>query len=167
MKRTWISLLIILVSLFSAEAQAETILEGVIQVTATVPSKEAPEKIQPGSPMIIKLIVKNIGKEASPAGKVSVRYVFAPPLDSHPESLLFQSEQLDLPSLSEGKEIAFTFSKTHTWPSIFDFIRQDWGMRQYQAVVHTDADRIIGTTHIAFSCYYYQGPSIETPVDIP
>ena len=125
-------------------------------------------KIQPGTPVSLSATIKNIGEQTNAPGNIQLQFLFPKPLDKQPNSLIFETEKQPLPSIDPGKELVITFTTQHQLPSLFDFIRNDWGMRQYQALISIDNHpQIAGTLSVTFSAYYYQGPSQEIPVEVP
>lgn len=126
------------------------------------------EQVQPGSFIHLKTTVKNVGNKPNKEGSLVVRFVFPPPLDTHKKSLLFETETLNLPSLKPNEEITLEFETLHRWPTLFDYVREDWAMREYQALVAIDDKKeVIGTRAIAFTAYYYPGHRRETPKKVP
>lgn len=147
----------------------EVCLQAIIHaVPLQSPGEEKALKVQPGTPMTLKVIVKNTGNIQSSPGEISLRFTFPHPLDNHFDALLFETEKKELPSIDAKGEITLSFSKPHQWPTIYEYISQDWGLRQYQAIVdmRDDKDLIIGTQSIAFSGYYYEGVPLERPLKI-
>lgn len=163
------SLLIFLV--FPSLIYAEAILQANLSAIPThSQERRAPEqigKIQPGSPMKVIATVKNTGTEPNNSGKLFLRFMFPEPLKDQPNSLLFETEKLNIPTITPGQEVAIAFNIGQNWPSLFDFIRYDWGVRQYQAVLLMEGqEEVIGTLSIVFSAYYYEGPAKEIPVEV-
>lgn len=124
-------------------------------------------KIQPGTPVKLVVTVENKGQEASPSGQLYVRYAFAHPLENEKGSILFETEKKSLPSIEPGQKIDIAFETPHQIPSILDFVRYDWSIREYQAfaVINQD-EHLIGTLAITFSAYYYPGIKKEFPIKI-
>ncbi len=160
----------LLMSCFNLSAEA------VLQATLTVASNsqrtdssvENMGKIQPGSQIKLVATVQNTGTEPNAPGKISIRYIFPEPLSSQPNSMLFQTEWLTVPSITPGQEVVVNFPTDQNWPSLFEFIRHDWGMRQFQAIMPVDGtDKILGTLSVLFSAYYYQGPNKEIGTPVP
>jgi hypothetical protein len=146
----------------------KAIIEATISaVPAQAPTQER-EKIQPGSTMLLKIALKNVGSVPSAPGEIFVRFAFPKPLVNHPQSILYESEKIALPSLLPGNETIISFTKPHTWQTVFDFVRDDWGMRSYQAIVNINGEeKIIATMPISFSAYYYAGPNSQSPIQVP
>lgn len=142
------------------------VLEGKILLT---PVKKDSEKIAPGSLVNVGAKITNVGTKASAPGKVTIRYAFLKPLDEHTKSVLYQTEILPLPSLQPDQEIEVAFSMPHQWPSLADFIKNDWALRQYQVIVtvQTQKEFLIGSKAISYSAYYYGGPSHEIATPVP
>lgn len=124
-------------------------------------------KIQPGTPVKIVVTVENKGQQISPEGQLYVRYAFAHPLDKEARSVIFETEKKPLPSIEPGKKVDIAFDTPHQIPSLLDFVRYDWSIREYQAVavVHQE-EYMIGTLAITFSAYYYPGIKKEFPTKI-
>lgn len=144
------------------------ILQGSIQIQPTkpVPGDET-GKIQPGTPVKLIVTVENKGNQNSPAGQLFVRYAFAHPLDKEKTSVLFETEKKPLPSIEPGKKIDIAFDTPHQIPSLLDFVRYDWSIRDYQAIAMINQEEhMIGTLAITFSAYYYPGIKKEFPVKI-
>lgn len=164
-----INLLWVLIFILFPTLAESTILTARISCTAANHKEDNPSnKIQPGTPMLLKATVKNIGTQTSAPGEILIRFMFCNPLENAPQSVLFETETLTLPSILAGESVIFSFKKPHTWPSIFDFIRQDWGMRQYQVIVkYPTEDYVIGIMPIGLSAHYYEGAIREIPKNIP
>lgn len=120
------------------------------------------EKILPRSPIALKAKVKNTGSKANAPGTIYARFAFLEPLDSHQNSVLFQTDKVPLRSINPGEEFEILFKTPHLWPSFFDYIREDWPMRQFEAVAVIDGkEQVIGASAVCISAHYYQGPSDE------
>jgi hypothetical protein len=146
----------------------DAILVGSIEVKPTKPlSGDRTDKIQPGTSVKLVVSVENKGQQASPLGKLYVRYAFAYPLEEEVSSIVFETEKKSLPSLEPGQKVDISFETTHQIPSLLDFVRDDWSIREYQAmaVIHPD-EHLIGTLAITFSAYYYPGIKKEVPIKI-
>lgn len=148
--------------------EGEAILLGAILVQpVSQPTQYQTEKIQPGHSVKIAVLVENKGSSPNPPGKISVRYAFAKPLDKDPRSVIFETEKLELPVIEPGSSLEIPFSHTHQWPSLADFIRNDWSLREYQALIDVDQnEKMIGSLAITFSAYYYPGIRKEIPVKL-
>ncbi len=164
-----------LISLSTAQAE-EAVNGAVLQASISVEPAtqrntvlaDSLGKIHPGSQMKLIAVVKNSGTELNQPGTLYLRFNFPEPLTNQPNSVLIKTEPVKVPSITPGQEVALTFITSQNWPSLFDFIRHDWGMRQYEAVlVLDDKEYIIGTLPILFSAYYYEGPGKEIPAQIP
>jgi hypothetical protein len=152
--------LLVLARVGYSEAKAgdstSAILQGTIRIQPVVGGNQ--ERIQPGTPVKFKVMVENKGEQASPSGQIFLRYAFAKPMQNETGSIIFESEKKDLPSIEAGKEIEMSFDLAQELPSISDFVRDDWALREYQAVVEIYKEsRIIGTLALTFSAYYYPG----------
>ena len=145
--------------------EKQATMQAAILVQPTIqPTQFQTDKIQPGQSVKISLLAENIGDTASPASKIFVRFALAKPLDNEPSSILFETEAKELPVIQPGNSLEIAFEKTHKWPSISDFIREDWGMREYQAVIQVEGQQeIIGSLAVTFSAYYYPGIRKELP----
>jgi hypothetical protein len=144
------------------------ILQGSIHIQ---PIKAIPEdqtgKIQPGTPVKIIATIENNGQQASPAGQLYVRYAFAQPLDKEAASVIFETEKQQLPSIEPGKKVDIAFDTPHQIPSLLDFVRYDWSIREYQAMaIINQEEHMIGTLAITFSAYYYPGVKKEFPTKL-
>lgn len=146
--------------------------EAVLQAAVIIKPQDQPtqfqsDKIQPGHSVKISALIENKGSERSPSGQIYVRYALAKPLDKDPNSVIFETEKIQLPMIEPGNAVEITFEKTHQLPSLPDFIRHDWGMREYQAVVNVaQQEKVIGSLAITFSAYYYSGIRKEIPARI-
>lgn len=124
-------------------------------------------KIQPGTAVKLVVTVENKGQQKSPAGELWVRYAFAHPLENEAASIIFETEKKPLPAIEPGKKADIVFETPHQIPSLFDFVRHDWPIREYQAIASVNnSENIIGTLAITFSAYYYPGIKKEFPVKI-
>lgn len=154
----------------SLNAESGAVLQAIVTVSAIPHRTDTGEnfgKIQPGTQLKLVVTVQNVGTEPNVPGKMFVRFMFPEPLSSQPQSLLFQTETMAVPSITPGQEVSLTFPSGHNWPSLFDFIRYDWGMRQFQAVfVEEEKEHVLGTLSMLFSAYYYQGPNKEIPTTV-
>jgi hypothetical protein len=145
----------------------QAILLGSINIQPVNPIGNDPVKIQPGTPIMLNVTVENKGEAVSPSGTLLMRYALAKPLDKDPKSVVFETERQPLPSIQPGEKVNIAFTTPHQWPSVLDYIRHDWLMREYQAVASFDGqEKIIGTLAITFSAYYYPGIRKEFPTPI-
>ena len=113
-------------------------------------------KFQPVFPVQISTTVVNKGATASKPMKLLVRYAYPQPYQHSPDSILFETEVINLPVLQSGEESKIQFAKSQPLPTISDFVHNDWPMRQYQAVVVTDGkEEVVGTLALTYSAYYY------------
>ncbi len=155
------------IGISASESKEGAILAATIQALPAQPFIAAPGKFQPGNPVKLSVKVSNLGKEANPPATVFLQFVFPKPLDAQPQSLLFKTEKATLPMIPPGQNVDVAFSTQHHWPALLDFIRDDWSMREYQAiVVINDSEHLIGTRSIAVSAHYYEGPNHEFPTEI-
>ena len=144
------------------------VLQGSINIEPIkiIPSDEK-NKIQPGTQVKISVTVENKGQLASAPGQLYVVYAFPQPLESEESSIIFETEKQLLPSIEPNQKINIVFDTTHHIPSILDFVRYDWLIREYQAItIFNDEDSLIGTLAITFSAYYYPGIKKELPKTI-
>lgn len=142
-------------------------LEGTISIHPTRPLEE-PSQVQPGSAVKLRIKVENLGKAASAPGQVYIRYAFSKPLHNEPSSVLFETEKALLPSIEPGKSVEITFQTLHQLPSILDYIRNDWAMREYQGIIKIDdSEKMISSLILTISAYYYPGIHKEYPQDVP
>jgi hypothetical protein len=148
-----------------ANVSAST-LQSTINLTPMRPSMGQQGKIIPSTNVALSAVVRNVGEEASPAGEIFVRFAFRPPHENEPNSVLFETERVELPALAAGEEKAITFNKNHLLPTVFDFVRYDWAMREYEAIIEINGKQAItGTRALAFTAYYYEGASASQPTD--
>ncbi|MBS4163366.1 Uncharacterized protein PRO82_000667 [Candidatus Protochlamydia amoebophila] len=147
---------------------SDAILQGSIQIQASkLIDPNSSEKVQPGTPVQLSVIVENKGSQASPKGDIYLCYGFAKPLDKENGSILFQTEKQTFPSIDPGKSVIISFSTPHLLPSILDFVRNDWTLREYQAIaVLNGKEHLIGSLAMTFSAYYYPGMHKEFPTII-
>ena len=144
------------------------VLQGAIQLEPLNPHPHDEKgEIQPGSPVKIMVTLKNKGNHPSSSGEIYVRYGFAHPLDKHSESVIFRTENKAIPSIEPGKQVVITFDTPHQIASLIDFVRNDWLLREYQAIVIMGGQEyVIGTAALTFSAYYYPGMVKEIPNNI-
>ncbi len=150
------------------EAVKGAILEGALHVHPLQPlAGDQKDKIQPGTSIKIRAIVENKGEHPSPVGQLYVRYAFAPPLHQEKGSVLFETEKKALTEIPAGKKVELTFEASHTLPTLFDFVREDWPIREYQAIALFDQkEYMIGTLAITCSAYYYPAIGRELPAKL-
>lgn len=148
--------------------QTNSVLQGNIHIEPLSPlPNETKVKVQPGTAVKISLTIENKGEQTTPAGDVFIKYAFPSPLENEPTSVLYQTEKVSLPAIAPQKSTTITFAKPHQWPSLIDFIRYDWAMREYQAVFVTGGQQnVIGTQAITYSAYYYPGIRKEFTVSL-
>jgi len=144
------------------------VLEGLIEITAVKSSREDAEKIVAGTEVNLSVKIKNVGSRPSAPGETLIRFGFTKPMDTHFKSVIFETEKLPLPALDPDQQVEIQFTTPHLWPSFPDFIKNDWPMRQYQAVVEIDHHAaVIGTKAVTYSAYYYAGHAEELPTQVP
>lgn len=166
-----LSLLFCLIALnfiLNAEPAPSAILEAKVTILPAYLNDERSEIIQPGSPIVVTAQIKNIGTKNNENGYFFVRFTYPNPLAGQKNSELYVTEKITLPSIEPGKTEVITFKTTQSSPTLYDFIRQDFGMRQYQAVAVIDSkEYMIGSASLTFSAYYYAGPTHEIPTEVP
>lgn len=143
----------------------QAVLQGEITL---LPTRGAPQddgaKIQPGTAVKINVRVDNKGAVKSPSGELYIRYALAHPLHKNETSITFQTEKKKLPAIESGTFVNIAFDTPHQIPSLLDFVRDDWSLREYQAIALIDGkETLIGTLAITFSAYYYPGLKKEIP----
>src|SRR2546423_520884 len=113
-------ILVMMIRLGYGENQrgSEAILQGNIQIQTLLPVAGNGEKIQPGTPVKLKLEIENIGEAKNPSGEVYIRFAFAKPLEKEKNSVIFQTEKKALPSIEAGQKLEMTFDTQHQWPAI-------------------------------------------------
>ncbi len=164
-----LTFLIVSITLFAIDTQKKgAMLDAKVELLPALKSGADDRIIQPGSPIIVTAKITNTGVDYNERGYFFVRFTYPNPLAAHGKSELFATEKVTLPSIAPGKEAEIHFSTTQNTPSLFDFIRQDYGMRQYQAVAVIDhKEYVIGNATITVSAYYYAGPHHEVPTAVP
>jgi|GEM_PF-6744149 len=144
---------------------AGAILDAKIELLANNADNKS---IQPGKEIIISATLSNKGTEKNKPGHFYVRFAYPDPLAANPKSELFITEKILLPPLNPGKEATIQFKTIQMTPSLFDFVRNDYAMRQYQAIaVIEDKQYLIGTATLTFSAQYYPGLPQEIPTTVP
>lgn len=147
---------------------SKAILEGEIKFISDKNLSENDEKIPAGSPVTLLAKIKNKGTLPNAPGEIFIRFSFSKPMDEHVKSVIFETEKMPLDILQPNQQVELTFKNTHQWPSLADFIKNDWPMREYQLVALIGQQEfVIGTKYIAFSAYYYGGASLEIDVTVP
>lgn len=144
------------------------LLQGDICLTPLKPLSDSEMKIQPGTPIKLSMTVENKGLQSSSSGEVYIRYAFSRPLENDYRSIIYQTERVALPPLAPQEKLTVHFEKEHFLPSLIDFVRDDWPMREYQAIVEFNGlQKAIGTLAISVSAYYYPGVKKELPAIVP
>lgn len=144
-----------------------SILQGSIHLLPANGSTDNEGKIQPGTAVKLMVTVENKGMQESPAGELYIRYAFAHPLEHEKTSIIFETERKTLPPIEPGKKVDIPFDTSHQIPSLLDFVRYDWSLREYQAIAVIDkTESMIGTLAITFSAYYYPGIKKEFPIKV-
>jgi hypothetical protein len=127
-------------------------------------------KFHAGTPLSFECKIKNLGVQKSPAGKLRIQFQYPSQLKDHPNSQLFKTEELEVPSIAPGDQLIVNFKTTQTLPNIFDYVRNDWAMREYEAILtvnETGKEYVIGIGNLTYSAYYYEAPQKQTPTVIP
>lgn len=148
--------------------QKNILLQASIELypSQTIPGNET-GKIQPGTQVKVMVTVKNKGQQKNPAGQLYVRYAFAHPLENEKGSMIFETEKKPLPPIEPGNKAEIKFDGLHQIPSLLDFIRDDWSLREYQAIAIIDKEEyMLGTLAVTFSAHYYPGMKKELPTTI-
>ena len=166
MRRTFFFLFTALTA-FASGSEGEALLKTTIFAIPQNNPHSTREKVQPGTLMQLQAVVQNAGSVPSVAGDIQIRFVFPEPLHSRHHKVVFETEKVKLPAISPGKQVTLVFKKKHRWPSLFDYIREDWAMKEYQAIVTIGSiAKITGARTVAFSAYYYEGASWDKPVPV-
>lgn len=167
MKRFLFTFIVLLSSLpFLTAVESESMPKSGEALTADIvlnPDQESAShvhdkqmKFQPVFPVYISAVVKNGGTVPSEPTTFFVRYAYPYPYQGALHSVLFETEKVELPQIKAGEEVKIAFKKAHYLPTIADFVRHEWPMRQYQAVFgNGDQETIRGTLALTYSAYYY------------
>lgn len=153
----------------TAEEVKQAILQGTIHIQPTVShGNDQGVKIQPGTPVKLVVTVDNKGDQDNLPAELFIRYSFAKPLDNEKASIIFTTEKKPVPPIKPGESIDITFDTLHHSPSVIDFVKYDWPIREYQAILVTNhEEHLIGTLAMTFSAYYYPGVRREFPAKLP
>jgi hypothetical protein len=139
-------------------------LQSTINLTPKRPPVAQPDKIIPSTKVMVSVMVKNVGDLTNSAGDIYVRFSLRPPHQNDPSSVIFETEKVKLPAIAPGEETEITFDTNQLLPTVFDFVRYDWAMREYEAIIEVDGKQAItGTRALAFTAYYYEGASESKP----
>lgn len=142
-------------------------LQGKVKISIIVPDSEDPQKIQPGSPIRLSATIKNVGDHANAPGEVFIRFALQKSLDHQVDKITFETEKRTLPSIKPGSTIIMEYDKVHKWPTLFDYIRDNWSLHEYEVVsVINDKTEILGRATISVSAHYYEGPTEEIPMKV-
>ncbi len=162
MRLIFLSIMMLLGGFLQAEVNSSSLL-ATIQFTG-----DGTTKFQVGTSLSFGCKIKNLGVQKSPAGTLWIRFQYPGPLSQNPNSLLFKTEEVQVPSIPPGEQLIVKFTGAQTLPNLFDYIRNDWAMREYQAVLKVDDNEyIIGIANLTFSAYYYEAPERKTPTAVP
>lgn len=170
MKKITLALFTVLsLNVFAADAVKQgAILEATLNILPAKPGADENKNIQPGTPVIVAAVLRNIGTETNAPGVFYVRFLYPEPLNKQQGAVAFSTEKVDLPSIAPGGAASLVFKTPQATPSLFDFIRQDWSLRQYEAVAAiNEKEYVLGNTRLTFSAYYYPGTPHESPVQVP
>ncbi len=158
-------ILLVLFLISNINLFAGAILDAKIELLANNADNKS---IQPGKEITITATITNKGTEKNKTGHFYVRFAYPTPLAANPKSELFITEKILLPPINPGKEATIQFKTIQMTPSLFDFVRNDYAMRQYQAIaVIEDKQYLIGTATLTFSAQYYPGLPQEIPTAVP
>lgn len=125
-------------------------------------------KFQIGTPLSFASKIKNLGVSKSPEGLLWIQFQYPDQLKDRPNSQLFKTEEVEIPSILPGEQLVVNFKATQTLPNLFDYIRNDWAMREYQVILKAnDKEYVIGVGNLTFSAYYYEARQRQTPTTIP
>lgn len=145
-----------LVKAFASSSEAD--LRGTLLLELT--NGQSPEKLSPGNRITPKAQIRNSGKQTSLPGAVFVRFAYPAPFEKEKGSVLYLSETTAIPALEPGKDHTLSFSTPQQLPTLYEFVRDDWGMRKYEVVYVQDGkETIIADLPLTFSAYYYTGPN--------
>lgn len=166
MKSFLTTLLLLFVGVFALHGETSS-----SSLLATIQfSGDNSTKFHAGTPLSFTCKIKNLGVQNSPAGKLRIEFQFPKELKDHANSLLFKTEELEIPSINPGDQLIVKFETTQTLPNLYDYIRNDWGMREYEAVLTVGEpakEYVIGAANLTYSFHYYEGPQKQTPTSIP
>jgi len=155
-------------SCLTANDSDSAILEATVDILPSQITNENPRLINPGIPVKLVAKIKNVGSRANQPGRLYVRFTFPKPLENQKNGTLFTTELVVLPPINPGQSAFLEFETLHSTPSLNDFIRNDWNLRHYQAVVvFGESEHIIGSVPLTFSCFYYPGQEHESPTAVP
>lgn len=167
-KELFFILAIATTSFLGAIETNSAILEATLTVLPSQITTENPHLINPGTPVKIAVKVKNVGSKVNQPGQLYARFTLPKPLDKQRNATLFTTEVIALPPITPGQSASLEFETQHATPSLNDFIREDWNLRHYQAVVvFEEQEYIIGSVPLTFSCFYYAGQEHEAPTAVP
>ncbi|CCB85596.1 putative uncharacterized protein [Parachlamydia acanthamoebae UV-7] len=143
---------------------SKALLKGEVSIKPVATVDNPPEQmregqIQAGIEVAFSVKVKNEGNQASQPGTLQVYYRFPPSLQHLSSASLFETEEVSLPVLQPGEEKMITFDKKQRMPTLYDFVRDDWGKREYQAIARVAGqDQVLHVVALTFSAYYYEIP---------
>ena len=122
------------------------------------------QHIPPGTRMLLSATITNQGPDRTLPGTLSICFTLIEPLNHEKDATLFETTQEVLPSLNPGESIVISFPSPDRWPSISDFIREDYGLRHYEARARIGGEeKVIGTLSYSFSATYREMEPIPSP----
>lgn len=156
-------------NIFASEMPSGAILQAQIHAIPDTALDIKTGKIQPGAKIALQVEIKNIGNQPSAPGNLYVQFSLMEPMDDLLANRVFRTELISIPKIYPGQVEVLKFTKTHQWPSVFDYVKQSWNMRHYQAIFKQDnakKELVIGTLPLLFSAYYYEGPRQQIPQQV-
>lgn len=134
----------------------ESILQGNIIITPQ--NDDSSSKIRPGTYVALSVEIENVGRDTSSDGTIFIRFAFPNTGPNRNPGELFRTEQKAFPKLQPGEKVLITFSEQHRWPTIEEFIRSNWGRRQYQArATIGEVSHTLSSAAIGYDVHYYPG----------
>lgn len=164
----WTSFIALCLNFGNLVADQAPVLQASIALETANSFMDMQGNLQPGMPAIVKTSIKNIGDASNAEGEVLIRFTLPKQLTKLGSHILFETEKELLPRLDPGKETEIVFKTPQQLPSLIDFLKNDWSMHLYEAVVRFgEKEFVIGTGTITFSAHYYLGPSKVLPTLVP
>lgn len=135
MHRLLLKLFIVALSAASSAFAVGPLLQTEISWEPVAPDKALPQ-VPPNTQMRLSALVRNVGGAANAPGRIQLEFSLkdAAKVRGALKSI-FQTEAQRLPSITPGQSERLTFARLHLWPSIEEFVEQEWGQRRYKAVV--------------------------------
>lgn len=132
--------------------ESASILQGSIHLIPSDPTG----KIYPENDLKLAATIENVGTKASPSGTAYLRFALIAPLENQKDSVLFETEKKPFSSILPQQKIEIAFDAMQKIPSILDYVRNDWFLREYQLIVGIEGkEMVIATLAFTFSAYYY------------